>query len=197
MSRAEFAGRFGSPDVTAALCGYTREADTHAVLSLLAYARPRRVLEVGTALVHMTVNFSRWTLDDAQTLSLGMVQGMETAAPGAREQQVEDSTRADFGRLANQFGKARMVFFMTADSMLYDFGGLAPLEFDENRDIAYFPGGRGKLGPAIRGIADFPGGRGKLYQRHLASPIRLGASAPQTYPFGGTILAGRGSLVPG
>jgi len=50
----------------------------------------------------------------------------------------------------------------------------------KNRDIADFLGGRGKLGPAMRGIADFPGGSGKLYQRHLASPIRLGASAPQT-----------------
>jgi len=56
MSRAEFAGRFGSPDVTGALSGYTLEADTHAVLTLLAYARPRRVLEVGTALGHMTAN---------------------------------------------------------------------------------------------------------------------------------------------
>jgi len=179
MRRAEFAGRFGSPDLADALCGYTREADTHVVLMLLACARPRRVLAVGTALEHMTANFTRWTLDDAQIFSLGIVQGIETASPGAREQQFEHPTRVDFARFADHFGKARMVFFMTADSMLYDFGGLAPLEF-ENRDIADCPGGRGKLGPAIRGIADFRGVRGKVYQRHLASPIRLGANAPQT-----------------
>jgi len=129
MSRAEFTGRFGSPDVTGALCGYTLEADTHAVRTLLGNARPRRVLEVGTALGHMTANFTRWTLDDTQIFSLGIVQGMETAGPGAREQQVEDPTRADLGRFANHFGKAHKVFFITADSTLYDFGRLALLEF--------------------------------------------------------------------
>jgi len=40
MTQAEFAGRFGSPDATGALCGYTREADTQAVLTQLEYARP-------------------------------------------------------------------------------------------------------------------------------------------------------------
>src|SRR5262249_29865785 len=88
MSRPGFAGRFGSPDVTRALCGYTLEGDTRAVLTLLEYARPRRVLEVGTALGHMTANFTRWTLDDAQIFSLGIVQGMGTAAAGAPEQRV-------------------------------------------------------------------------------------------------------------
>src|SRR5262249_4835861 len=48
------ARRFGSPDTSRALCGFTGPKDTHAVLALLSHCRPRRVLEVGTALGHMT-----------------------------------------------------------------------------------------------------------------------------------------------
>ena len=61
ISRSEFIARFGSPDLNGALCGYTRELDTITVLTLLCHARPRRVLEIGTALGHMTANFTRWT----------------------------------------------------------------------------------------------------------------------------------------
>src|SRR5262245_41807913 len=128
-SRAEFASRFGSPDVTNALCGYTREADTQAVLALLVHARPRRVLEVGTALGHMTANLTRWTLDDASIFTIDSVRGMTRAAAGAAEQQVEMPSRADLGHFADHFGKAHKVFFITADSMTYDFGRLAPLDF--------------------------------------------------------------------
>ena len=129
MPRSEFVGRFGSAAFTGAVCGYTREADTHAVLTLLNYARPRRVLEIGTAVGHMTANFTRWTLDDTQIFSLGIVQGMERSAPGAIEQQVDQPTRGQFGQFANDFGKAWKVLFIQADSMLYDFGRLAPLDF--------------------------------------------------------------------
>ena len=83
MSRAEFAARFGSPDLAGALCGYTREADTRTVLTLLVHARPRRVLEIGTALGHMTANLTRWTADDAEIFTMDIVQGMAMAAPGA------------------------------------------------------------------------------------------------------------------
>src|SRR5262249_26882803 len=93
-SRAEFASRFGSPDFANALCGYTREADTQAVLALLVHARPRRVLEVGTALGHMTANLTRWTLDDASIFTIDSVSGMTRAAAGAAEQQVEMPSRA-------------------------------------------------------------------------------------------------------
>ena len=129
MNQAEFARHFGNPDVSGAVCGYTPEADTHAVLRLLAHARPRRVLDVGTALGHMTANFSRWTIDDAQIFSLGLVRGMERTAPGAAEQMVDEPTRGQFARFADQFGKAWKVFFITADSMRYDFSRLAPLDF--------------------------------------------------------------------
>ncbi len=129
MPHAEFAGRFGTAAVAGAVYGYTREADTHAVLTLLTYARPRRVLEIGTALGHMTANFTRWTLDDTQIFSLGIVQGMERSAPGAIEQQVDQPTRGQFGQFANHFGKAWKVLFVQADSMLYDLGRLAPLDF--------------------------------------------------------------------
>ena len=127
MGRAEFAGRFGSPDVSRALCGYTRAADTHAVLTLLAHAQPRRVLEVGTAFGHMTANLTEWTPDDAHVFSLGIVQGM--VARGAAEQDIEAPSRAEFGRLADHFGKAHKAYFIIADSMTYDFGRLTPLDF--------------------------------------------------------------------
>ena len=89
MSRAEFADRFGRPDVRGALCGYTREDDTRAVLALLCHARPRRVLEIGTALGHMTANLTRWTDEEARVFTVDLVQGMPRTAPGAAEQQVE------------------------------------------------------------------------------------------------------------
>ena len=127
MGGAEFAGRFGSPDVSRALCGYTRAADTHAVLTLLAHAQPRRVLEVGTVLGHMTANLTEWTPDDAHVFSLGIVRGM--VARGAAEQDNEAPSRAELGKLADHFGKAHKAYFIIADSMTYDFGRLAPLDF--------------------------------------------------------------------
>ena len=129
MRHAEFARCFGRFDFAGRVCGYTPEVDTHAVLTVLAHARPRRVLEIGTALGHMTANFSRWTLDDAQIFSLGTLQESQKTSPGAREQRVEEPGRDEFGRFADQFGKAWKVFFIVADSMVYDFGRLAPLDF--------------------------------------------------------------------
>jgi hypothetical protein len=129
LSRAEFAARFGNPQIRGALCGYTREADTRAVLTLLIHARPRRVLEVGTALGHMTANLTCWTPEDACIFTIDIVQGMARAAPGASEQHGEIPGRVDLGRFADHFGHAHKVFFITADTMRYDFGRLAPLEF--------------------------------------------------------------------
>jgi glycosyltransferase involved in cell wall biosynthesis len=127
MGRGEFAARFGEPDTSRALCGYTAAADTRAVLTLLVHARPRRVLEVGTALGHMTANLTEWTADDAHVFSMGIVRGM--ASRGAPEQGYEVPSRADFGRMADHFGKAHKAYFITADSLHYDFGRLAPLDF--------------------------------------------------------------------
>jgi len=129
MSRAEVFAHFGGPDLLGALCGYTREDDTRAVLTLLCHAQPRRVLEVGTALGHMTANLTRWTPDDAQVFTLDLVRGMPRAAPGAPEQEVEVPTHSDWGRFANHFGTAHKAFFIRADTITYDFGRLAPLEF--------------------------------------------------------------------
>ena len=129
MDQADFTSRFGGGDFAGALCSYTPQVDTRAVLMLLSHARPRRVLEVGTALGHMTANFTRWTVDDAQIFSMGIVRGMERSAPGAAEQEVDVPTPGDFARFADFFGKAWKAFFIMADSMIYDFGRLAPLDF--------------------------------------------------------------------
>ena len=56
------------------------------------------------------------------------------------EQQVEVPRPARAGRFAGHFGKAHKVFFITADSMTYDFGRLAPLDFafiDGGHDFAH------------------------------------------------------------
>src|SRR5262249_869803 len=45
------------------------------------------------------------------------------------QQASENPSRADFGRFAGHFGKAHKVFFVTADSLSYDFARLAPLDF--------------------------------------------------------------------
>jgi len=129
MTAAEFADRFGSPDLSGALCGYTRADDTRAVLTLLCHATPRRVLEIGTALGQMTANLTRWTPHDAVVFTLDVIRGMPRAADGAVEQQVEVPTHSEWGRFANHFGTAHKAFFITADTMTYDFGRLTPLEF--------------------------------------------------------------------
>ena len=36
---------------------------------------------------------------------------------------------ADWGRFANHFGTAHKAFFITADTMSYDFGRIAPIDF--------------------------------------------------------------------
>ena len=129
MTRAEFAERFGYPDVREALCGYTREDDSRVALTLLVHANPRRVLEVGTALGHMTANLTRWTAGDARVFTIDLVRGMSRAAPGAVEQQVEVPSHEDWGRFNNHFGTAHKAFFITADTMRYEFGRIAPLDF--------------------------------------------------------------------
>ena len=129
ISRGEFFERFGNPNVVGAICGYTREDDTRAVLTLLSHARPRRVLEIGTGPGHMTANLTRWTPQDARVFTIDLVRGMPRVAPVAVEQQVEVPAHSDWGRFANHFGMAHKAFFITADTMAYDFGRIAPLDF--------------------------------------------------------------------
>jgi hypothetical protein len=86
-NQSEFARRFGTPDTTRALCGYTSPEDTHAVITLLAHAHPRVVLEIGTALGHMTANLTEWSPDGSRIISLGTVRGM--GGKGAPEQACE------------------------------------------------------------------------------------------------------------
>src|SRR5439155_6802508 len=61
----EFERRFGRLDTTRAVHAFTIPADTHIVLTLLAQARPQRILEIGTAAGHMTANFTEWSADDS------------------------------------------------------------------------------------------------------------------------------------
>src|SRR5271166_2038006 len=152
MNRAEFAERFGDPDVRGALCGYTRVDDTRVVLTLLLHARPRNVLEIGTALGHMTANLTRWTGEDARVLTIDLVRGMSRAAPGAVEQQVEVPSHADRGRYANHFGMAHKAFFISADTMTYDFGRIAPVDFafiDGAHDLEHVLNDCGKVYEAL------------------------------------------------
>ncbi len=127
LPRAEFARRYGDPDTARALCGYTPPADTHAILTLLAHARPRRVLEIGTAWGHMTANLTEWSPDDARVLSLGLVRGMADA--GAPEQGCEAPEPAALGRLAGHFGKAHKAEIVAADSRGLDLAARGPFDF--------------------------------------------------------------------
>ncbi len=133
----EFRRRFGLMDTTRALCAYTPPEDTHVVLTLLAHARPRRVLEVGTAFGHMTANLAEWSPEDALVYTLGTVA--DAQAPSG-PQGVETTDRASFGRLAGHFGSAEKVLFVTADSLEYDFARLGELDFvfiDGAHDLAH------------------------------------------------------------
>ncbi len=127
VSQEEFRQAFGAVDTGRATCGFTIPSDTQAVLTLLAHARAKRILEIGTAAGHMTANFTEWSLDDAQVFSLGIIEDLGIATLPA--QRPEDPPRAGFGRYANHFGKVHKVFFITADSLHYDFQRLAPLDF--------------------------------------------------------------------
>ena len=127
IEQDEFAHRFGAPDTSRALLGYTLGVDAHSVLALVAHVRPLRILEVGTALGHMTANLTEWSPDKANVFSLGIVRGMDPG--GAAEQKVEAPAEADFGRHAGHFGKADKVTFVRADSRAFDFASLAPLDF--------------------------------------------------------------------
>jgi glycosyltransferase involved in cell wall biosynthesis len=127
MTLDEFHRRFDAPDTARAIHLFTPPGDTHIVLTLPAHARPRRVLEVGTAGGHMTANLTEWTPDDATVFSLGVVADL--AVPTTAQQRYEDPPRSEFGRFANHFGKVHKVLFATADSLRYDFGRLGPLDF--------------------------------------------------------------------
>jgi glycosyltransferase involved in cell wall biosynthesis/SAM-dependent methyltransferase len=123
----EFHHRFGTPDTSAALCGFTNAVDTRTVLTLLVHARPRRILEIGTAEGHMTANFTHFSDEEAVVFTLGTV--VDLPANTAQPQRYETPDRQHFGRLANAFGKAAKVFFITADSLDYDFRRLDALDF--------------------------------------------------------------------
>jgi glycosyltransferase involved in cell wall biosynthesis/tetratricopeptide (TPR) repeat protein/predicted O-methyltransferase YrrM len=151
-----FAARFGNPDTTTALCGFTPPHDTHAVLTLVAHARPRRVLEIGTAAGHMTANLTHVTPPDAVVYSLGVVaeevpsakrfppqggRGSEGFHPrsGTAHQDYEVPKRHQFAMFLNHFGTAHKARLITADSRACDFAQLAPLDFvfvDGGHDLA-------------------------------------------------------------
>jgi glycosyltransferase involved in cell wall biosynthesis/tetratricopeptide (TPR) repeat protein len=77
----------------------------------------------------MTANLTRWTPDAARIYSIDLVRGMPRARPGAAQQQVEVPHHSEWGRFANHFGTAHKAFFITADTMTYDFGRIAPIDF--------------------------------------------------------------------
>ena len=61
--------------------------------------------------------------------SLSTLSAVCHARRRAAEQEVEVPTHSEWGRFANHFGTAHKAFFITADTMTYDFGRLGPLEF--------------------------------------------------------------------
>jgi len=129
-SRRRCAGKqavHGCLDTSRAIHGFTKPVDTQAVLTLPQHAQAQRILEIGTAAGHMTANLSEWSPADAQVFSLGVINDL--GIPTSAAQRADDPPRAHFGRFANHFGKAHKVFFITADSLHYDFERLAPLDF--------------------------------------------------------------------
>jgi glycosyltransferase involved in cell wall biosynthesis/predicted Zn-dependent protease/predicted O-methyltransferase YrrM len=147
LSRESFHTRFGNPDTSTALSGFTPPVDTRMVLTLLAHAQPRRVLEIGTAAGHMTANLTALTPPDAVVYSLGIVaEEVPSAKPegfrpqsGTPHQDYEVPKRDQFARFVNHFGTARKAMLVTADSRTYDFTRLAPLDFafvDGGHDLA-------------------------------------------------------------
>ncbi len=135
---ADFEHRYGPADTARALCGFTPPADTRTVLTLLAALRPKRVLEIGTALGHMTANLTEWSPDDAVVFTVGTTADMPPACGPA--QQYEAPPREALGRFAGHFGKRHKVRQIVADSLDHDFQTLAPIDFafiDGAHDLAH------------------------------------------------------------
>jgi tetratricopeptide (TPR) repeat protein len=126
LSQADFHLRFGTLDTTRAIHSFTPPHDTQAVLTLLAHTQAQRILEIGTAAGHMTANLTEWSPPEAVVFSLGTVADLH---PATGPQSSENPPRAAFGRSAGHFGKADKIFFITADSLRYDFRRLGPLDF--------------------------------------------------------------------
>ena len=129
ITARDFVSQFGVVDTREALFGYTCRVDTHTLLTLLAYARPSRVLEIGTATGLMTANLTKWTHEDAQVFTMSLVQGMSRLSTHGDEQAHETPSRGDLGRFANYFNEVRKVFFIICDTLDYDFRRLRPLDF--------------------------------------------------------------------
>jgi SAM-dependent methyltransferase len=127
LSRAEFIRRFGDPDTGRAVSGYTPPGDTHAILTLLAHARPSRILEIGTAFGDMTANLTEWSPEDARVVSIGIVRGM--AAAGTPEQDDEIPLPTQLGVRAGHFKKAHKAEIIAADSREFDFASAGPFDF--------------------------------------------------------------------
>lgn len=132
-----FDARYGPVDTSRAICSFTKPADTHVVITLLVHYRPRRIVEIGTALGHMTANLTYWARDDAHVYTIGMVAGM---ADRHGPQAGETPARHQFAAWADHFGTASRAFFVTADSTKYDFARLAPIDLtfiDGAHDLAH------------------------------------------------------------
>ncbi len=123
----DFRRCYGSPDTSRAVHSFTKPVDTQLVLALLVHSRARRIVEIGTALGHMTANLTEWSPDDALIFTIGTVADLSIAT--AQPQRYENPSRAAFGCFANHFGKAHKIMFVTADSLTYDFHPLAPIDF--------------------------------------------------------------------
>ncbi|MBN9517627.1 glycosyltransferase, partial [bacterium] len=133
LSPEAFAARYGAPDTSAALCGFTPPADARAVLALVAHLRPLRVLEIGTAAGHMTANLTAWTPPGAVVYSVGVAGTVPSG--GAPEQAPEAPPRPAFAAHAGHFGLGHKARLVVADSRAVDLGALAPL------DLAFVDGG--------------------------------------------------------
>jgi predicted O-methyltransferase YrrM len=127
IPREAFFQHFGEAALDRAIYSFTPPTDTWVILTLLASVQPKRILEIGTALGHMTANFSEWSPDDAVVFTIGSVQ--DVPAETAPAQYYETPDRATFGSFANHFGKIAKVCFVIADSLYYDFTRIGPFDF--------------------------------------------------------------------
>ncbi|VTR91657.1 family 2 glycosyl transferase : Glycosyl transferase OS=Singulisphaera acidiphila (strain ATCC BAA-1392 / DSM 18658 / VKM B-2454 / MOB10) GN=Sinac_0358 PE=4 SV=1: Glyco_trans_1_2: Methyltransf_24: Glyco_transf_4: Glycos_transf_1: Glycos_transf_2: TPR_7: TPR_6: TPR_10 [Gemmata massiliana] len=134
LTAEQFAARFGDPDTSAALSGFTLPHDAHAVLALVAHLGARRILEIGTAAGHMTANLTAFTPPDAVVYSIGLVAegGPRSGSP---HQEYEVPRRDQFARFVNHFGTGYKARLIAADSRAFDFARLGPL------DLAFVDGG--------------------------------------------------------
>lgn len=96
---------------------FTAPGDTRVILSLLVWRQPQVILEIGTALGHMTANLCHWSPPSARVYTIGICREMNISLPDDQIRSGELHRREEVGVLANHFGDGGKAIRILDDSL--------------------------------------------------------------------------------